>query len=225
VNKNDLRIDWATHEAARFACENWHYSKCIPVNKLVKIGVWENERFIGAVIFGYGTSPTIADGYGIKFEQMCELVRVALCKHTTPVSRILSIAMKFLKKKCPEMRLVVSFADQNAGHHGGIYQATNWVYSGQTAKSVGLEYDGKIINQMTLRHLKNGKKYNSDSLRKTVCKPKHRYLMPLDDAMRKQIESLAKPYPKRVTSADSGTLGNPAEKGRCDSDRNAFETQ
>jgi hypothetical protein len=29
----------------------------------------------------------------------------------------------------------------------------------------------------------------------------------------------------RVTSADSGTLGNPAEKGRCDSDRNAFETQ
>ena len=27
----------------------------------------------------------------------------------------------------------------------------------------------------------------------------------------------------RVTSAGSGTLGNPAEKGRCDSDRNAFE--
>jgi hypothetical protein len=29
----------------------------------------------------------------------------------------------------------------------------------------------------------------------------------------------------RVTSADSGTLGNPAEKGRCDSDRNAFEAE
>ena len=27
--------------------------------------------------------------------------------------------------------------------------------------------------------------------------PKHKYLFPLDDAMRKQIEPLRKPYPKR----------------------------
>ena len=30
---------------------------------------------------------------------------------------------------------------------------------------------------------------------------KHRYIMPLDDAMRKQIEPLAKPYPKREKQA------------------------
>ena len=34
---------------------------------------------------------------------------------------------------------------------------------------------------------------------------KHKYLMPLDDEMRKQIEPLRKPYPKRVRSVDSDT--------------------
>jgi hypothetical protein len=42
---------------------------------------------------------------------------------------------------------------------------------------------------------------------------KHRYLMPLDDAMREQIEPLRQPYPKRVRSADSGTSGDQPEGG------------
>ncbi len=32
---------------------------------------------------------------------------------------------------------------------------------------------------------------------------KHRYLMPLDDAMRAQIAPLAKPYPKRAKDQDA----------------------
>jgi len=49
--------------------------------------------------------------------------------------------------------------------------------------------------------------------KKSQCKAiklegKHRYLMPIDDEMRKQIAHLAKPYPKRVISAASGTHGN-----------------
>ena len=33
---------------------------------------------------------------------------------------------------------------------------------------------------------------------------KHRYLMPLDEAMRAQIAPLAKPYPKRAKGQDCG---------------------
>jgi hypothetical protein len=42
--KADLRIDWATHAAAKYACENWHYSGCMPVGKLVKVGAWESGK-------------------------------------------------------------------------------------------------------------------------------------------------------------------------------------
>jgi hypothetical protein len=43
---------------------------------------------------------------------------------------------------------------------------------------------------------------------------KYRYLMPLDDAMRKQIEPLRKPYPKRAGSIGSDAPGlQPGEGG------------
>ena len=43
---------------------------------------------------------------------------------------------------------------------------------------------------------------------------KHRYLYPLDAAMRAQIEPLRKPYPKRAASIDSDAAGfHPAEGG------------
>ena len=52
--KPKLKVDWATHEAAKHSCVNWHYSKCLPAGKLVKIGAWENSKFIGVVIFSRG---------------------------------------------------------------------------------------------------------------------------------------------------------------------------
>jgi hypothetical protein len=60
MGKADLRIDWATHEAAKYACVNWHYSKRVPCQlvKVVKIGVWEKGKFVGVALFllGVGTS-------------------------------------------------------------------------------------------------------------------------------------------------------------------------
>jgi hypothetical protein len=122
-NKPVLKIDWATHEAAKYACENWHYTKTIPVFKLVKIGVWENKKFIGVVLFGLGASATLSNQFNLDRTEVCELVRVALDKHQSQVSRIIRLALVFLKKRCPKIKVVVSFADMNQGHHGGIYQA------------------------------------------------------------------------------------------------------
>lgn len=33
----DLKVDWATHEAAKFSCENFHYSRSLPAGKSVKV--------------------------------------------------------------------------------------------------------------------------------------------------------------------------------------------
>ena len=32
-SRPELKIDWATHEAAKYACLHWHYSKTIPTGK------------------------------------------------------------------------------------------------------------------------------------------------------------------------------------------------
>ena len=96
--KPKLRLDWATHKAAKYACENWHYSKCVPKSKLAKIGVWEDGKFVGCIIYGVGATSDLVKRYGLNKNEGCELVRIALKDHFYPVSKMLSISFKILKK-------------------------------------------------------------------------------------------------------------------------------
>jgi hypothetical protein len=202
-SKPVLKIDWATHEAAKYACENWHYSKCVPQGALIKIGAWENGKFIGVIIFGRGATNELGSPYGLKNTQVCELVRISLTKHQTTVSRIMTIAIKMLKKKDPGLRLIVSFADSNEGHHGGIYQATNWIYSGRSPDCKFPVINGKTVHPRVLSHMiSDGRIKNRKQVPTVMKRGKHRYLMPLDDEMRKKVQCLAKPYPKRASSKE-----------------------
>lgn len=206
TSKPVLKIDWATYEAAKFCCENWHYSKVLPVGKLVKVGAWENAKFIGVVLFGRGANHNMSKPYGLGQDQCVELVRIALNKHITPVSKIMMLAIKFLVKSNPGIRLVVSYADLDVGHHGGIYQATNWIYEGifNSGARQGFLIHGRVRHNKSIHSM--GVKQNIDSVRRHIdplaqevfTKGKHKYLMPLDAAMREQIAPLAKPYPKRT---------------------------
>jgi hypothetical protein len=196
----ELRLDWCGYDAAKYAVEHWHYSQSMPLGKMVKIGVWEDSQFIGAVLFARGSTPTLGNPYGLEQTQVCELVRIALKEHKAPVSKIGTIAIKMLKKQSTDLRLIVSFADTFHNHHGGIYQAMNWIYTGQTVKARQWFVDGewKHNREVTSGAFGGAHLYKGyQSLPSRELPPKHRYLYPLDDAMRKQIEPLRKPYPKR----------------------------
>ena len=214
--KSELKIDWASHEAAKYACENWHYSKCLPVGKLVKIGAWENNKFIGVVIFGRGANKSLGEPYKLEQTECCELVRISLKDHKIPVSRIISIAIKFLKNIHKELRLIISFADTEQNHHGGIYQATNWVYVGKTNSADEYLYKGKRWHGRAFRKsLGSHLNYINQGLEIIKGSQKHRYLMPLDKEMRDKIAPLAKSYPKRVKQA---MIGDQPEQRRSDTD-------
>ena len=204
MDKSDLRVDWCSHKAAKFACENWHYSKSVPVPPLVKVGVWEFEKFIGVVIFSRGSNNNLLKPYNLDHDEGCELTRIALSRHKSTVSRIISIALKFLLKRSPRLKLAISFADPEQGHTGAIYQASNWVYCGDTAKSKEFWKDGKRLHPRQVSE--TGFNIQQGQRRATVkpsqCKVintqgKHRYLMPLNKQMSEKIKHLAKPYPKR----------------------------
>lgn len=145
-----LRVGWATHKAAKYACTHWHYSRSVPVGKLIKVGAWEDGRFIGVVIFSRGANKSIGTPYNLTQTECCELTRVALRNHKCFVSQVLAEAIKFLSIKCPEMKLIVSYADIEQGHHGGIYQATNWIYEGQTDGARYFIVNGKKTHPKSL---------------------------------------------------------------------------
>ncbi|KWN78331.1 hypothetical protein WM24_29585 [Burkholderia ubonensis] len=215
-SRADLRLDWCTHEAATYAVMHWHYSKRMPMPPLVRIGVWERERFVGCVLFGRGASPMLGAPYGLSQLECCELVRIALTAHTAPVSRIVKLAIRLLRENSPGLRLIVSFADATRGHHGGIYQAGNWLYLGKTAASVEYFHDGRWKHQ---REVSGGafggqrKIADPTGLPKRRTEGKHRYAMPLDDDIRAKLAPHGLPYPKplsREKQAMADSIGTAA---------------
>lgn len=201
-----LTVDWATHKAAAHACLNWHYAKAVPVGKLVKVGAWEDGRFIGVVIFSRGANNHIGQPYGLQQDQVCELTRVALRDHVSPVSQILAKAIKFLATVCPGLRLIVSYADKDQNHHGGIYQATNWIYEGLFGVGTlgAFIVKGKKVHPRSVAA--KGVKQSIEAVRQQLdpnaqefkTSGKHKYLMPLDKKMKKSLLPRHKPYPKRA---------------------------
>ena len=202
MSKAELKLDWCDYKAAKYAVEHWHYSKRMPVGKCVKIGVWENNVFIGCIIYAQGNTPTLGKAYGLEMTECCELVRVALNKHeSTYVTRIIAISIKFLKRACPNLKLIVSFADPSEGHHGGIYQGGNWLFCGDSSPSWQWFHDGrwKHNREMTSGAFGQASKVKDyKMLPKRETLGKHRYLYPLTQEMRDKIEPLRKPYPKRA---------------------------
>lgn len=132
-NEVDLRLDWCSHAAAKWAVEHWYYRSEMPIGKLLKIGVWENDQFIGVVIFGMSASNALGQRWGLGSFECCELARLALRPdHKSQVSRVIKVALIFLRRRCPGIRAVVSFADPTL-HHGGVYKAGEWLYTGTTS--------------------------------------------------------------------------------------------
>lgn len=185
-----------SHDAARYAVENFHYSRTLPKSKLVKFGVWEAGGFIGAVVFSRGASPFLGAALELDQTEVCELTRVALKPHASPVSQVVAQAVRLFKAQNPGLRAIVSFADPKEGHVGGIYQAGNWTYTGQSNPVTEYFIDGRW------RHTK-GVYHHRDrvSAEQRRCPGKFRYVYPLDRAMRRQVAALALPYP----SADEGS--------------------
>lgn len=200
-----LHIDWCKHDAAKFACERWHYSETLPMPPLVKIGVWESTAFIGVVLFSRGACAHLGKRYGLTSIEVCELTRVALTTHATPVTRIVAIAIKFLLAHCPGLRLIVSFADPYRGHHGGIYQGGNWLYLGQSSEKddyvdrTGKRWHSRQVSEsgFVRQYGKMSKGARKDQVHAIRVPGKHRYLMPLDSALRSQLLPQVVPFPRR----------------------------
>lgn len=192
MTKVDLLVAPCSYKAARFAVMNWHYSQSMPAGKLVKIGAWEDGVFVGAVIYARGANNNIGKPYGLQQTEVCELVRVALTKHKTPVSKIVSVAQKILLKTSPSLRLIVSYADPEQGHTGVIYQAMNWMYVGKSQAQREVMHEGKIMHKRTANALFGTIK----GMEKSPILWKYKYLYPLDKEIRKQIQPLLQPYPK-----------------------------
>lgn len=215
----DLVVAPASHEAAKYAVENWHYSRILPTGKLVKYGAWEDKKFIGVVILSRGASPWLGKALELDQTEICELTRIAMTKHKAPVSQVVAKALKLFKEQNPGMRAVVSFADPKEGHHGGIYQAGNWIYTGQSGQVTEYFVGGRwrhkkgVWNKLVAEK-RQGKNLpvveGGEPIPWRDMPGKFRYIYPLDKAMRRKVIKLALDFPNAVEGL---TVSRPGSAG------------
>lgn len=219
MSKNNLLLAWCSYDAAKHAVTYWHYSHQMPAGKLVKIGVWENGEFIGAVIYGRGANNNIGSPYGLLQTEICELVRVALRKHHSPVSKIVAVSLRMLRKNSPGLKMVISFADPKQGHTGMIYQAMNWTYLGHSQAQCELIIGGKFTHkrsataQYGTASIKEIKKITNLSVKNSPKAFKLTYAMPLDAEIRRELLKKKIPYPKSVPSIDGDAPDDQSGEG------------
>jgi len=173
----NLRLDWCSYNAAKWACEHYHYARRMVTGKTLKIGVWEDDNFIGCVIYGRGANNNALKKYGLDITEGGELMRVALKQHKASVTKILSISRKLLLKNSPKLKLLISYADPGQNHKGTIYKADNWIYEGLTDK---VDY---YINEKGVElHWRNARfaQKKGEKLQMFYKEGKHKFIYPLD---------------------------------------------
>lgn len=179
------------------------------------------------MLFSRGANNNIGKTYALTVTEVAELARIALDHHEAPVTRMVKVALRFLRQRSPGLRLVISYADPSCGHVGSIYQGGNWLYMGQSPASIeyvspdGRQWHGRMVSKSghTLVYGQTRNVWRHDQCRPVRVEGKHKYVMPLDVEMREKLKALSKPYPKRPSekrcagSVEGDASANHVEEG------------
>ena len=187
---------------------NWllkkHYAKRIP-NIMNAFGLFNKSELIGVVTYGNPPSPALCMGVcGEEHaSKVVELNRLCLQDNDKNQSSFLiSQSLKML----PKPKIVISYADISQGHVGYVYQATNFLYTGLSAKRTEWRIIGSNLHSKTITEQSTieERKSNPDKYEYIDRPRKHRYIYIVGS--KKDRKLLTKslnydqfPYPKGET--------------------------
>lgn len=118
-------------------CKEWllkkHYAKRLP-SISYSFGLYDIENILqGILTFGMPPSSTLA-------ESICgeDYIKIVLELNRLVVNdglekNVLSYFVSNCLKMIPKPNIIVSFSDANMGHNGYIYQACNFLYTGESS--------------------------------------------------------------------------------------------
>ena len=172
---NQIKILGIKSDQTHDILKNMHYAKRIP--HIVKsFGLYECNKLLGIITYGVPASRSLCVGVcGEKFSyDVIELNRLFLIINKKNLaSFFVAKTLKLLKKP----KIVVSYSDTSMNHNGYIYQASNFFYTGLSAKRKewrlknSNKHSKTITEQSTLIERKNSHNYIF------VNRPqKHRYI-------------------------------------------------
>lgn len=105
---------------------NNHYSHKVTKNSFVSLLVRYNGKISGALQCGYGIRPQIKGEHNT--DEVREFDRMWLSDEMPKYSETITLSLfhRYMKKKHPNVKYIVSYADTTAGNNGTIYKAANY---------------------------------------------------------------------------------------------------
>lgn len=196
-------------------CEDWylnkHYAGRIPSISFA-YGLFIDNILEGVCSYGRPVAHSLVKGAfsGEYMDDFLELNR--LCVNDGLPKNTLSEFLATTLQMLPKPKVIVSYADSSWGHHGYIYQATNWTYTGLSAKRKdykirGLEHLHSASVMDKVRKVKKGKvqalkdKYGEENIYTEDRPRKHRYFFFIGSKkekkrMKKHLKYPVEFYPK-----------------------------
>jgi hypothetical protein len=203
--EKEYRVEPIEKQDTHWFMLNLHYAKRIPSVSFA-YGLIHNNDLVGVVTYGTPPSSTLCRGIcGDQYQNhVVELNRLVLKNNgKNEASRLVGGSIKLL----PTPKIVVSFADSAQDHYGYVYQATNFLYTGLSAKFVdprvkGLEHQHHATYAHGLTNKEVVEKYGSENVYFIERSRKHRYIKFVGD--KREIKEMVNalkyevlPYPKK----------------------------
>jgi hypothetical protein len=172
----------------KFLCYEWllykHYLKR-KTSFTYSFGLFKNNVLNGIITFGNAIPMNMKKSlFGEKYMNLVyELNR--LCTNDNLEKNINSYFISQAFKLLPKPLIIVSYADKSFGHNGYIYQATNFMFTGESHTQLDWKLKGKEhLHSRTLmdefsfekNRIKKLKEKYGDDLYQVQRPPKNRYV-------------------------------------------------
>lgn len=189
--------------AAEIIIKN-HYSRRIVNNSYIHLGVFMDAGLVGVLQFGYALNPhraskVVADTGVTQYLELNRMWVDDIAPRNSE-SKAISYSLKYIRRVCPQVAWVQSFADERCGCWGVVYQAANFAYVGHHWTSF-YELDGETYHEILLTaHKKSGSRgqYLRDNLHRAVRQKlrQFRYVYFIRQSWKHRLKMSPLPYPK-----------------------------
>lgn len=176
----------------------------------VSHGIFFNKTLGGALVYAQPQVRSL-NLFGLDFgsKSIIQLSRGA-CAFWTPkgtATRLISRSSKILKKE--GIVAIISYCTPEAGEIGTIYQASNFIYYGQTNNSWEYYIDDRWVGERSFAHKKKWlsnqvgeirERYEESykNIKKRRVLPRYKYIKILNRKAQKCFQYEPLPYPKRT---------------------------
>jgi hypothetical protein len=189
-----IKYKWGVREISPPQTYDWilkkHYAHRIPSISYAFCLYDENKVMQGICTFGVPASHSLCIGIcGVEYQELVlELNRLCLSEGLPQNSASFLVGRSIKLLSFP--KILVSYADKGMGHIGFFYQATNWVYTGETNERT----DIATVGGKHSRHYDKKSDYNNRQLR--TAKHRYIYFHRCPNIVKQSLRYSILPYPK-----------------------------